>query len=940
MPFISRFCSAAWLRALFLLVACALPLLASAAPEPGAFLWDPRVVRGELANGFPYYIVPVKDGSAQVSMQLVVRVGSLDERDDQSGVAHMVEHMVFHASQKHPEGLRDYMTSLGWQVGRHYNAQTNFERTLYMLSPEKRPERMMAALDVLAEIAGGAKIPDAGLESERKIILEEWRTKLGLTERMERQRRALLRAGSLYPARPTIGSEASIRTQPASALRRFYADWYRPGNMALLIVGDVDPAEMELKIRARFSGLEPAELPARNPADPVLGTQLRIARVQDAESGTSQVGWVFRFKRDPEQNRAGFRNRLIDRLAERLVRHTVRQRAGALPSAVESLTSSRGELGGNVASLGFAASVALGGHQEGLRQILLAQEQLRREGVDRKALAEEIAEVHRLNDKSLEGHARRDISTWQQLLGEALVERRILQDPQQKQAEVKAIMASITAADVEARVREWLASPDQLLFMLAPGLSPLRLPSQAEVEALRARIASEPLPVPQAAPAKVVARAPEPGPVGRLMAEEVDEKNHVIRWKLSNGDEFIWHRTQDPQLRFAARSAAGYRQSGAPAWQWQIAAQLAREADPATQPPGSLSRWASEQKLNLNQEQKDDSLSYSGQSTAAQLEDLLRLYAARQTASRIDPQALSGSLRQLARQIARQPASVSAALAREMAVLRFAAAELDASPTAEALLALEGEAGQARIEDLARQLSAAPVRYFLAGEIEPEVLRGLLGRHLAGIPRDPASVAAEPLLQRAGRHESRLAIGIEPQASVRAIGSQSMNWSPERAVGVAILSRVAYRVLRSELREAQNGIYRLNFTMTLDPASGRLGSELYFTTDPARIDELWGHAHKVLATLPARLDDALLEAEIRNMKAAEGRRREDAGSRFARLQLSYARWGDARYLADSQHLLDGMNVRTLRALAAELALTRDMASVILLPAVEGKGAGQ
>lgn len=906
-----------------------------------AFRWDPKVVRGELANGLSYYLVPLPDGAPHLTLQLLVRVGSLDERDDQSGVAHMVEHMVFHASRAHPEGLNTFMAAQGWSVGMHYNAQTNFERTLYTLQPERQAQKIEAALEVLAEIAGAAQMPDEAWARERPIILEEWRTKLGLTERMERQRRALLRAGSLYPQRPPIGSEASIRSQPASALRSFYADWYRPGNMALLIAGDFDPVALQARIEAHFGGLQAAALPARNPRNPELGSSLRIGRIQDAESGSSQVNWVYRFETDQRQNREGFRNRLIDRLAERAVRQAARQAAGALPAEVETLVSSRGELGGQVASLGFSSRVGLAAHGEGLRQILLLQERLRREGVDRKALEAEIAEIHRINERALEVHAKRDAAGWLQQLHDAVLDGRVLQDPQQKQADVRAIMAGLGAAEVEARVRQWLASPDRLLFMLAPGLSPLRLPEAAEVEALQKRLASEALPPPAAplAPAQAaVSSVPEPASAGEIVAETRDEENAVVRWRLANGDEFVWLRQPGARLQFAASSGAGYRQAGAPAWQWQLAAQLATQADLPGQPAGSLNAWASAQKLTLNQSQSDARQSWNAAVPAERLDDLFRLFAARQQAHALDPQQLAASQRQLARQIARQPSSVSSRAARTLAELRFESEAGDATPGPEEIEALAGEPGQARIEALIRRLAVAPTRYFLAGEIAPETLRAAIERHLAGLPREAAAVPAKPLLQRSGEHARRLAIGIEPQGSVRAHGSQRMSWSPERAIGVGVLSRVVYRTLRSELREARSGIYRLNFSMTLDPASNRLNSELHFTADPARIDALWAHARRVLAGIGKGLDPRVLESEIQRMQAAEALRREDAAIRFNRLQLSFERWGDARYLASSRSLSEALEPARLQALAAELALTRDMASLILLPdAARGEG---
>ncbi len=906
--------------------------------EPAAtpvqdFHWDPRVVRGTLPNGLAYFIVPRGKAEAPVSMHLIVRVGSLDERDDQSGVAHMVEHMVFRASARHPEGLHAFMRAQGWAIGADYNANTNFHRTRYMLSPAKQSASLDAALEVLAEIGGGARFEAAGLEDERAVILEEWRTKLGVRERMERQRREILRAGSLYPQRPTIGTEASVRSQSAEALRNFYADWYRPGNMSLVVVGAVDPADMEARIRTHFEPLVARALPARHAVSPELGSGLRIARLQDGESGSSQVGWVFRFHTDQRQDQAGLRERLIDRIAERVVRSMVRQMAQSLPSGVESLTATRGELGGDVFSLGFAASVGIGGHQAGLRQILLAQERLRRAGADRAAVAAEIAEIRRINDKAMDLAAQRETDVWLQMLGEALEEQRTLQDPVQKQAQIRAIVETITPGDVDARIRIWLASPDQTLFMMAPGLSPLPLPDVEAVRAQQQEIAIAPLPaIVTRSETAVKPMAPVAGAPGRILREQHDAVLGIWRWKLGNGDEVVWAQEKSARLQMVVTSGAGYRLPGAPGWHWQLAAQLARQADRRGMPPGALGAWAAAEKLSLSQSQSESRLSYSAQVSPAQFGKLLSLYAARQGPLHIEAEALQDSLAQLQREITRRPSSVSAQLARALADARFAHDPLDDATDAEALDALAGDGGAEQIAGLAAQLAARPVKYLISGQMAPARMRELVRRHLAGIPRQSGLPAAQALQQREGGHATRLAIGIEPQGVLSAAGSQALHWSPERAMQIAVLSRVAYRMLREELREKENGIYRLKFAMTLDSHSGRLASELYFTGDPARIDALWARSREVLESLPARMDEQVLADEIRRMRRNEELRRKDPVTRFQRLQLSEAVWGDARYLRSSARLLDTLDAAHVRAMATELALTRDMASVIVVPA--------
>ncbi|GAB4061365.1 M16 family metallopeptidase [Uliginosibacterium sediminicola] len=920
-------------------------LLGSAALAQAAepFDWDPRVVRGQLSNGLSYYIVAGdKLAGPRVAMQLLVRVGSLDEREDQSGVAHMVEHMVFHASARHPEGLSKYMESLGWRIGTHYNAQTNFERTLYMLSPENRPERIDAALDVLSQMGGAAQIPAAGLQSERKVILEEWRTKLGLRARMDQQRRALLRAGSLYPERPTIGSEASIRTQTAESLQAFYRDWYRPNNMALIIVGDVDAAAIQQRIETYFSSLQAAPLPARNPPDPQLQDSLRIARMQDAESGSSQVGWVFRFVTDNRQDSEGLRQRMIDRIAERAVRRLAQRQAKDLPAGVESLSSSKGLLGKTVESLGFAATVAVDGHAAGLQQILLLQERLRRDGVREQDVRQEIEELQRLNEKALSQHAARDQSSWLQILSEAVQDERVLQAPVQKQAQIRQIIAGLSLADINARVRQWLSAPDRLLFMLAPGLSPLQLPDQASVLAAQQALRTRSLPALADSPAAETlaevslpeASLPEAGPTAAVLQEE-DLGQGVLRWTLPNGDKLVWDaRPAGAPLRFVARSAAGFRLPGAPAWQWQMAAQLGAQADLPGQAAGTLARWATRQTLQLNQSQDDRGLVYNAQTKAELLEPLLQLYVARQQSS-LSAAAVQAARQQLARQLARQTDSSSDRMARELSRLRFGPTPQDAAPDAAALARLDTPAGLDALREKWQLLTAQPTTFFLSGPNDVATVRRLVERYLATLPRTATPLASQPLLQAAGARSARLEISPEPQASVRAFGSQSLNWSPERAMAASVLARVIQRSLRAELREKESGIYRLSFSLSLEPHSGRLASELFFTTAPERVDALWAIAHGVLAKLPEQLDTRLLAEEVEHARSAERARQGDESTRFQRLQLSYAQYGDARYLQSSTQLASTLSVDSVRALAAELALTRDLVLVQMLPRAAG-----
>lgn len=902
------------------------------AATKAAFDWDARVQRGQLPNGLRYYIVPGTAPKGVLQMQLLVKAGSLDETEQQSGVAHMVEHMVFHESRDFPQGLHARIKALGWRVGEQINAMTNYERTLYMLQLSGgRHTQWDEGLQLLAQIAGGAEIRTHSLEGERKIVLEEWRGKLGLNERMERQRRALLRAGSLYPERPTIGSEASIRSQPASTLQQFYDSWYHPNNMALLVVGDVDATALQARIAHWFGGQPAKPLPARASRDPVLIDGLRIARMQDPESGSSQVAWVHRFQSNEAPDAEGLRARLLDMLTNELLQQRIRTLAGSLPPQVESLVSAKGLVGSQTYTLAVSARVTVNGHAQGLHTLLETMERLRREGFAPADFERQRTLYLQTNARAVDSATHRDTERWVLLLNETLGQDRVLQAPLQKQQMVREILNQITLQDVHARLRSWLASPDQLLFMMAPGTTPLTLPSQQEVQALVQHVAQTPLPV-LASPKGLTTEGtlpalPDSEDTGRIV--QASRQGQVLHWQLGNGDQLVWLQrpNQDGTLQFSAQSHAGYRVPGQPAWQRQLALQLGAQSAPAGWSGAQFSTWLRQRPWTLSAEQGSQTLHWNARVPAAQLPRLAQLYWLRQQTMQIPPEAVRESTQALLRQAARRTSSSRDQTAQALSQARWQTGPEDAPPDATALQALRPDALQALWDEHTR----APVTYYLSGQADEDEVRAVVERYFAVLPRSQTVPAARALPARSGRHETVLRLGLEPQASLQAHGATPMAWNPLVAMQVNVLSQALYRALREELREKENGIYRMRFTLTLNPATQRLESEIAFTADPQRMPALWARAQTLLAQ-PARTIDATQLAGIASsLQQAEAKRLNDDASWFQRLQLSWQQFGDARYLEQVPTLAAQLQPEGVLALARGLDLQQDLASVLLYP---------
>src|SRR5215217_4876535 len=95
---------------------------------------DPEVLVGALPNGLRFYVCPNGRPARQAELRLVVKAGSVLEDDDQRGLAHFVEHMLFEGTEHFPkQGVIDFLTSLGLSIGPDANAATSFDDTQYTL---------------------------------------------------------------------------------------------------------------------------------------------------------------------------------------------------------------------------------------------------------------------------------------------------------------------------------------------------------------------------------------------------------------------------------------------------------------------------------------------------------------------------------------------------------------------------------------------------------------------------------------------------------------------------------------------------------------------------------------------------------------------------------------------------------------------------------------
>lgn len=262
---------------------------------------DPAVKTGKLENGMTYYIRRNAQPKERADFYLACNVGAVLEEDHQNGLAHFIEHMAFNGSRNfNGNGVVDYLEKNGVKFGEQLNAVTSMDRTVYRIThvPVANQEVVDTCLLILHDWAAHLSLDTAEIEKERGVIREEMRMFTDAGLRMQATINGQVMPGSRYAQRNIIGTEEVIMHFKPESLRDFYRQWYRPDLQAIIVVGDIQPEEMENKIKTLFSVLPAPTRPAERTRYAIGKNQTPIVAIAtDKEAPYAML--TIDYKHDP-----------------------------------------------------------------------------------------------------------------------------------------------------------------------------------------------------------------------------------------------------------------------------------------------------------------------------------------------------------------------------------------------------------------------------------------------------------------------------------------------------------------------------------------------------------------------------------------------------------------------------------------------------------------
>lgn len=912
-----------------------------------ALALDPAVRTGRLANGLTYYIRKHPKPENRVLLWLAVNAGSVLEDDDQRGLAHFVEHMAFNGTERFEKNtIIDFFERSGMDFGADVNAYTSFDETVYMLQvPTDDAKLMSQGYDVIEDWAGAVTFDPKEVEKERGVVIEEWRLGRGARQRVFDKQWPVFLAGSKYAERKPIGEKEILETAPVERLKAFYKDWYRPNNMAVIVVGDIDPDQAQKEVEARFGDLQnPTELRERVSVPVPLLDETRIDVQTDKEMSMTQVTVAIKGPHSSFRTENDYREDLIDTLFHGMLRarlDEIRRRPEAPFAFSFSFTS---EMGRAVDVFQLFAGVKPGQADAAVQTLLVEVERVRQHGFQASEFERIKAEHLRDLERALAEADTVKGRAYARRLVNQFLEGRIMVSRKDELALAKKYMPQLTLEEVNQYAEMWTNRRDRVIS--AAGASRDKMPSQEDLLAIADKVPTMDVSPweDSGAGGSLMAAAPE---AGTITAKERIEEIGVSVWTLSNGVRVVVKPTdfKNDEILVYAFSPGGH--SLAPdktfesaLWADSIVAQSGVGEHDAvalnkllTGKVASVSPWIGELEEGMR-----------GNASPKDIETLMQLVHLYFKAPRKDPTAFGAWKGQMDTFFKNRDLNPQVVFFDEYRKAVSGNHRRRQPPTSESIAKVDLETAY----DFYRQrfADAGDFTFVFVGSVDEAKLETLAATYLASLPSAKRKDKWRDIRVRHPRGIKRLRVekGQDPKSFVMLAFHGKAKWSPEVEDDLDMLSEVMSIRLREILREDMSGVYGVFSRGDIDRRpKTRYEYSVGFGCSPDNAEKLTRAVFDLVETVKTEGVDAETIDKVKEQRR-RGLELDKKENRFWSRQLTnHYRYGtDPRKILELDKMIDRVSSANVQKTARKY-LGKQYVDALLIPegsaAAKGEAAG-
>lgn len=777
---------------------------------------DPKVKIGKLENGLTFYVRQNKKPEQRVELRLVLNAGSINEDDDQQGLAHMSEHMAFNGTKNFKKNdIVSFLQDIGVGFGNDLNAYTAFDETVYILPiPTDKPGNLEKGFQVLEDWAHNVTYLNEDIEGERAIILEESRLGKGAGDRMFKKIYPKLFAGSKYANRLPIGVDSIIKTFPPDAIRRFYKTWYRPNLMAVVVVGDIEPAKAEEMIRKHFSSLtNPANETKRLASEvfPYNNSEAIIATDKEATGYSIAINYPFQ-KKEATTTVGDYRNDLVVRMytslvGQRMQELTQKENPPFLGAGVNFGGYARG-----YEAFSANAYVGTGDVKRGLNSMVEELERIKRYGFTANELERAKKNLLAVYERAYNDRDKTASESYVDEYVQHFLENEPTPGIEKEYDYVKQLLAGITIDDVNAVSKKFKDEKNRFVYVMGPEpkadqplpdgkdlLATISEREKADVKAYEEKVVA----------ATLISKMPKPG---KVLAKVNNSVLQTTELKLSNGVTVTLKRTDfknDQILMNAGRYGGKNNYGVADKYNAEYAVQAISSMGVGDFSPTDLRKALAGKAVSVSPSFTEVTEGFGGSSTVKDLETLFQLTHLYVTAPRKDTSLFKSFVQKNKSQFAMVAANPQASFIDTMYKVLFNNNPLAmiAVPKSEYFDKLNLD----RIMTIYKERfgDANSMHYVFTGSFTEEQIIPLIEKYIGSLPvsaKKPTYVdnKVRPI---PGKKTMTVKKGKEQKSLILAFYYGDAPFSEDLQLKAEVLSEILNIRITEELREKIQGIY-------------------------------------------------------------------------------------------------------------------------------------
>ncbi len=809
---------------------------------------DPNVLYGKLDNGMTYYIRHNETPKNRAELTLVVRSGSIQEDEDQRGLAHFCEHMAFNGTKNFPKHkLVDFLERTGMKFGAEVNAYTIFDETVYGITvPLDSASFLDKGLLVLHDWAHYVTYDNDEIDAERGVIHEEWRMHQGAQFRMQDKLFQAIFKGSKYADRNTIGLMSVVDSCDYDALKRYYRDWYRPDRQAVIIVGDFDAKEVEAKVKKIFSEIPAPENPRKYVQEEIPDNDKPIVAVMtDKENPSTAVQIYIKQPKFYQKTLKDYRESISHELYNSMINSRLQELTKAENPPFMYAYAGYGDFIGPKDVYASIAATKENGIQKGLETLLKENYRVKQHGFTateleraKKSLMKKVEKLYNNKDK------QKSKNFVEEYKANFLISQTPFPGIENEYKYYKEFLNGIKLEEVNALAKKWITDgKNMVVIVTAPEKEGVKVPTEQEILATIDKVKNEKLEpwVDKVSTRPLFDAKKLITTEGKVSKKSKIKEFGAEKWVLSNGITVVLKPTdfKDDEIRMTSYSPGGWSVYGQEDdMSAKFAADIIVESGLNGFDKVELDKKLSDKNVNVNPYINQLTEGMNGNSSKEDFETMLQLVHLYFVKPRYDKAAFNSFISKMKSSLENQSLSPETAF-RDSIKAILSNHNKRMRPLTAAML---DEINYKRVHKIYRERFEDPssFTFFFVGNIDLEKAKPLIEKYLGSLPNVKKEetwrdLGIEP---PKGKHDIKAIKGTEDKSIVFMQLNHDFDYNLKDRIAIKALTEVLSIDLINKIREEMSIVYSIGAYPGYEKLPKASASvTIYYPCAPANIEK-------------------------------------------------------------------------------------------------------